>query len=178
VSTPSNPNAERAILGAILLDNSALNEAVEHLKVEDFSLDSHRRIYARMLDLAKSSRSIDTITLVAELDRHKELETVGRVGYVSALLDGVPDRPSIRHYVKIVRDVANRRLAAKKIESLQRAVTDPSVPTSALGELGGALAHAECCWLWFRQWTPSPACRRHSAPQSQSLPCARPYRYT
>jgi len=103
---PANVDAERSILGAILLDNFAYNQAAEHLRVEDFSLDSHRRIYARMVDLAESSRPIDIITLVEELDRHKELQSVGDAGYVSSLLDGVPDRPSIEHYVKIVRDKA------------------------------------------------------------------------
>jgi replicative DNA helicase len=98
--------AERSILGAILLDNFAYNQAAEHLKPEDFSLDSHRRIYTRMVDLAESSRPIDMITLVEELDRRKELEAIGDVGYVSGLLDGVPDRPSIEHYIKIVRDKA------------------------------------------------------------------------
>jgi len=103
---PTNIEAERAILGAILLDNSAFNEAAEHLKVGDFSLDSHRRIYARMVDLAESSRPVDMITLVEELERHKDLQPVGDVGYVSGLLDGVPDRPSIAHYIKIVREKA------------------------------------------------------------------------
>jgi replicative DNA helicase len=103
---PANVEAERSILGAILLDNFAYNQAAEHLKPEDFSLDSHRRVYTRMVDLAESSRPIDLITLVEELDRHKELEAIGDVGYVSGLLDGVPDRPSIEHYVKIVRDKA------------------------------------------------------------------------
>ena len=103
---PANVEAERSILGAILLDNLAYNEAAEHLKTEDFSLDSHRRLYARMVDLAESSRPIDMITLVEELDRHKELETIGDVGYISGLVDGVPDRPSIEHYIKIVRDKA------------------------------------------------------------------------
>ena len=98
--------AERAILGAILLDNSAYNEAAEHLRAEDFSLDSHRRIYARMVALMDSSRPIDLITLVEELDNAKELQAVGDVGYVSSLLDGVPDRPSIEHYIRIVRDKA------------------------------------------------------------------------
>ncbi len=98
--------AERSILGAILLDNLSYNQAAEHLKPEDFSLDSHRRIYTRMVDLAESSRPIDMITLVEELDRRKELEAIGDVGYVSGLLDGVPDRPSIEHYIKIVRDKA------------------------------------------------------------------------
>ncbi len=103
---PANVEAERSILGAILLDNFAYNQAAEHLRIEDFSLDSHRRIYGRMVDLAETSRPIDMITLVEELDRHKDLQAIGDVGYVSSLLHGVPDRPSIEHYVKIVRDKA------------------------------------------------------------------------
>jgi len=105
-SLPANVEAERSILGAILLDNLAYNQAAEHLRPEDFSLDSHRRIYSRMMDLAESSRPIDMITLIEELDCRRELEAVGDVGYVSGLVDGVPDRPSIEHYIKIVRDKA------------------------------------------------------------------------
>ncbi|MGB9285938.1 MAG: DnaB-like helicase N-terminal domain-containing protein, partial [Candidatus Sulfotelmatobacter sp.] len=71
---PANVEAERSILGAILLDNFAYNQAAEHLRMEDFSLDSHRRIYGRMVDLAESSRPIDMITLIEELDRHKDLQ--------------------------------------------------------------------------------------------------------
>ncbi len=103
---PSNVEAERSILGAILVDNLSYNEAAEHLKAEDFSLDSHRRIYTRMVDLAESSRSIDIITLSEELARYKEVETVGGVAYMSSLTDGLPRRPSIEHYIKIVRDKA------------------------------------------------------------------------
>ena len=106
---PANVEAERSILGAILLDNFAYNQAAEHLRIEDFSLDSHRRIYSRMVDLAESSRPIDMITLIEELDRHKDLQPIGDVAYVSSLVEGVPDRPSIEHYVKIVRDKAMLR---------------------------------------------------------------------
>jgi replicative DNA helicase len=105
-SLPANVEAERSILGAILLDNLAYNQAAEHLRPDDFSLDSHRRIYSRMVDLAESSRPIDMITLIEELERRKELEAIGDVGYVSSLVDGVPDRPSIEHYIRIVRDKA------------------------------------------------------------------------
>jgi replicative DNA helicase len=105
-SLRANIEAERSILGAILLDNFSYNQAAEHLRAEDFSLDSHRRIYSRMVDLAESSRPIDMITLIEELDRRKELDAIGDVGYVSSLVDGVPDRPSIEHYIKIVRDKA------------------------------------------------------------------------
>ena len=103
---PANVEAERSILGAILLDNFSYNQAAEHLRAEDFSLDSHRRIYSRMIDLAESSRPIDMITLIEELDRRKELQAIGDVAYISGLVDGVPDRPSIEHYIKIVRDKA------------------------------------------------------------------------
>jgi replicative DNA helicase len=108
-SLPANIEAERSILGAILLDNLAYNQAAEHLKPEDFLLDSHRRIYSRMMDLAESSRAIDHLTLAEELQRHAEFEPIGGYAYLSGLLDGVPDRPSIEHYIKIVRDKAMLR---------------------------------------------------------------------
>ena len=103
---PASIDAERAILGAILLDAKCYDDAAEHLAASDFSLDSHRRIYSRMISLAEQSHPIDMITLVEELDRHRDLQAIGDVGYVASLLDGVPDRPSIEHYVKIVRDKA------------------------------------------------------------------------
>ena len=127
-SMPANVEAERSILGAILLDNLAYNQAAEHLHPDDFSLDSHRRIYARMIDLAESSRPIDMITLVEELDRRKELEAIGDVGYVSGLVDGVPDRPSIEHYIKIVRDKALLRGLIHAANSAIAKAADQSDP--------------------------------------------------
>jgi replicative DNA helicase len=127
-SLPANVEAERSILGAILLDNFAYNQAAEHLRVEDFSLDSHRRIYSRMVDLQESSRPIDMITLIEELERHKELQSIGDVGYVSSLLDGVPDRPSIEHYVKIVRDKALLRGLIHAANTAVARASDQSEP--------------------------------------------------
>jgi replicative DNA helicase len=127
-SMPANVEAERSILGAILLDNLAYNQAAEHLHPDDFSLDSHRRIYARMIDLAESSRPIDMITLVEELDQRKELEAIGDVGYVSGLVDGVPDRPSIEHYIKIVRDKALLRGLIHAANSAIAKAADQSDP--------------------------------------------------
>jgi replicative DNA helicase len=127
-SLPANVEAERSILGAILLDNFSYNQAAEHLKPEDFSLDSHRRIYTRMMDLAESSRPIDMITLVEEFDRHKELEAIGDVGYISGLVDGVPDRPSIEHYIKIVRDKALLRGLIHTANSAIARAADQSDP--------------------------------------------------
>jgi len=142
---PANVEAERSILGAILLDNHAFYEASEHLRPEDFSLDAHRRIYARMLDLSEHQRPIDIITLVDELDRKKDLQAIGDVGYVSSLLDGVPDRPSIEHYVHIVRDkailrglisVANNAIAkaSEQAEPADEILNDAEASVFALSE--------------------------------------------
>src|SRR3954471_16568424 len=106
---PARIDAERSILGAILLDNFLYNQAAETLKADDFALDSHRRIYSRMMELAEHSKPIDIVTLAEELARRKEVEAVGGVAYISSLTDGLPRRPNIEHYVKIVRDKAMLR---------------------------------------------------------------------
>jgi replicative DNA helicase len=102
--------AERSVLGAILLDSNAYDEAASMgLVADDFSLDSHRVIYRAMSVLAESSSAIDTVTLISYLDQHKQLEKVGDVAYISGLLDGLPDRPSIKYYVRIVLEQAARK---------------------------------------------------------------------
>ena len=139
-SLPANVEAERSILGAILLDNFAYNQAAEHLRSEDFSLDSHRRIYSRMVDLAESSRPIDMITLIEELDRHKDLQAIGDVAYVSSLVEGVPDRPSIEHYVKIVRDKALLRgLISAANTAIARAADQSDAAEDVLSDAEAAI---------------------------------------
>ncbi len=118
---PVSLEAERAILAAILLDNSLYDQAAEHLNGDDFSLDAHRRIYSRMRDLQESGRPVDMITLVEELDRRKEVEAIGGVAYLSSLIDGVPERPSIEHYVRIVR---NKALLRGLINVAQNAIAE------------------------------------------------------
>lgn len=132
-------DVERSVLGAILLDDRFYKQAAE-LRIDDFSLDSHRRIFARMMDLDASGRPIDTLTLQEELSCHEELDAIGGVAYLASLLDGVSDRPSIEHYVKMVRTAANRRRVAELAEKTQQRAADPSVPTAALVEVGGDFA--------------------------------------
>ena len=103
---PASVEAERAILGAVLLDNSSYSQAAEFLRAEDFSLDSHRRIYLRMMELAETGRAIDFVTLTEQLGQHKEIESVGGVAYVTSLTDGLPRVKNIEQYVKIVKDKA------------------------------------------------------------------------
>src|SRR5271165_7004572 len=118
---PVSMEAERSILGAILLDNSLYDQAAEHLTSDDFSLDAHRRIFSRMRDLQDTGRPVDMITLAEELDRRKEVEAVGGVAYLSSLIDGVPERPSIEHYVRIVR---NKSLLRGLIHIAQLAIAE------------------------------------------------------
>ena len=101
---PANVDAERTILGAILLDNAAHAEAAEKLAEDDFSLDSHRRIFLRMTELMNASRAVDIVTLSNELARMKEIETVGGVAYLASLTEGLPRRPVIEEYIRIVKD--------------------------------------------------------------------------
>src|SRR5271169_6302178 len=101
---PHNVEAERSILGAILLDNNAINPAIEKLKPEDFFHDHHRRIYQQMIALGESQQAIDLVTLTEQLQRSGELESVGGAAYVSQLMDGVPHITNIEHYARIVKE--------------------------------------------------------------------------
>jgi replicative DNA helicase len=110
---PAAIDAERSILGAILLDNPAYSEAAETLQADDFFLESHRRLYRRMAELLEGGKPADIVTLSAILFQYKEVEAVGGMGYVSSLTDGVPRRPSIANYVAIVKDKAMLRQLAR-----------------------------------------------------------------
>jgi replicative DNA helicase len=103
---PHNIEAERSILGAVLLDNHALNAAVERLKSEDFFLPQHRHIFERMVQLGEKQQGIDTITLMEDLARSGELEAAGGVAYLSQLADGLPRVTNVDHYARIVKEKA------------------------------------------------------------------------
>jgi replicative DNA helicase len=132
---PASVEAERSILGAILLDSRAYCEAAEDLKPGDFSLDWHRRIYARMVELAESSRPVDLVLLVEEFSRRRELEAIGGPEYVASLVDGVPDRPSIAHYVRIVKEKAQLRGLIHAANAVIARAMDGDKPTEISSDL-------------------------------------------
>jgi hypothetical protein len=140
---------ERAVLGAVLLNPEHWSQIAE-LHPEDFSLDSHRKIFSRMLELAESSRPIDTVTLVNELERRKELQAIGDVGYVSSLVDGLPDRPleSVKHYIdEVLRGAGLRHITHAADSIRERAANDPAASITdlrrRLSETGRATARFE-----------------------------------
>jgi len=101
---PHNLEAERSILGAIILDNHALNAAIEKIRSEDFFLSQHRQIFERMIQLGEKQQAIDVVTLMEDLTRRGELEAAGGIAYLSQLADGLPRVTSVEHYARIVKE--------------------------------------------------------------------------
>jgi replicative DNA helicase len=103
---PHNLEAERSVLGAILIQNEAYNTAVEVLRPEDFYRDAHRRVFEKIIALAERQHAIDFITLKEELGRSGELDAVGGPAYIASLVDGVPRATNVEYYAKIVKEKA------------------------------------------------------------------------
>src|SRR5438034_11730882 len=103
---PNNLDAERSVLGAILLDNHALNPAIEHLRPEDFFLDQHRRVFTQMIALGEGQQAIDLVTLTEALNRKGGLEASGGAPYLASLAGGMPAVANIEHDARIVKDTA------------------------------------------------------------------------
>jgi replicative DNA helicase len=139
---PVNMEAERSILGAILLDNTCFSQAAAMLKADDFSLDSHRRIYGHMRVLGDSSRPIDFVTLTEELGRNRELEAIGGVAYLTSLTDGLPRVQNIEHYIRIVRDKAILRgIIHAANQAIQAAVEQSESAEEVLATAESAFFH-------------------------------------
>jgi len=102
---PHNADAERAVLGAILFDNSAYQQA-SRLHAGDFCLESHRTIFSAISDMMYKSVPVDLVTLTEELSNQRKLQSVGGAAYISGLTDGLPRVSNIEHYVTIVKEKA------------------------------------------------------------------------
>jgi replicative DNA helicase len=117
---PNSAEAERAILGSVILDNGLVSQAIELLKPEDFYVPSHRRVFLGMISLFERGSEINPILIGEELRREGELEGVGGVTFITNLTYGLPRFTNIAHYAKIVRDNSLLRQlikAANKITS-------------------------------------------------------------
>lgn len=103
---PNNLEAERALLGSILLDNGAFNVVVGIIGKDDFYSEAHRRTFEKMLELSEKSRTIDLVTLSEELSKEGLLEKIGGVSYLSSLTDGVPigNYSLVTEYSRIVKE--------------------------------------------------------------------------
>ncbi len=119
---PHNLEAEKCVLGAILINNQAFNQAAEVIDAHDFFRDAHRRIFEKMIGLTDRSEPVDLVTLKDELGRSGELDEVGGPAYISALTDGVPRSANVEYYARIVKEKSTlRRLIQSANEMLTRA---------------------------------------------------------
>jgi replicative DNA helicase len=106
---PHNLEAEKSVLGAILIHNEAFNHAAELIDSRDFFRDAHRRIFDKMVALSERNDAIDLVTLKNELQRSGELEDVGGPAYIASLADGVPRSANVEHYARIIKEKATLR---------------------------------------------------------------------
>ena len=140
---PSSIHAEVAILGAMLLDAVAINDATGRLKSDDFSLDSHRRVYDAMLQLMQGNHAVDLVTVREALDRKKELESIGGPPYLAYLAEGIPRNLNVESYVRIVKDKSLLRQlmaifnegASRSGDQSEEAITVLSDIEARLGEV-------------------------------------------
>jgi replicative DNA helicase len=120
-SLPHNLEAEKCVLGAILIQNESFNLAAELIDARDFYRDAHRRIFDKMVALSERGQPIDFVTLREELSRAGELDDIGGPAYVASLADGVPRSANVEHYARIVKEKSTLR---NLIHSATRIVTE------------------------------------------------------
>jgi replicative DNA helicase len=101
---PSSIQTEVTVLGAMLLDAVAITDATAKLHPEDFSLDSHQRVYRVIVDLLQQGHAVDLITVMDALQKRRELDAIGGAAYLAFLTEGIPRNPNIESYVRIVKD--------------------------------------------------------------------------
>jgi replicative DNA helicase len=101
---PASVHTEVVILGAMLLDGVAISDATAKLKAEDFSLDSHQRVYRCIVEMIAAGHGIDYTTVRAELERKREIDSIGGPAYLAYLSEGIPRNVNIESYVRIVKD--------------------------------------------------------------------------
>ena len=101
---PHNVDAEKSVLGAILVNNENYYAVVENFRQEDLYLEAHRVIFRKMTEILDASKAVDLITLQDELNRSDLLEASGGIAYLASLLDGIPHLVNIEHYVQIIRE--------------------------------------------------------------------------
>jgi replicative DNA helicase len=145
---PHNLEAERALLGSILLDNSAADLALESLTSGDFYSQRHRLTFDRMLGLLSENRTVDLVTLSEGLDSLGQLEKAGGAAYIASLTDGVPigTMSAVGEYVRIVRDKAitrrvintSQRIMARCFEGIESSTDLLNYAVGEIVNLDGA----------------------------------------
>ena len=132
-SLPHSLEAEKAVLGAILLDNRLYDQAAELLTEADFHNEAHRKIFVKMEQLSAESKAIDSVTLREALQTENDLELVGGAAYIATLIDGVPRVSNLAQYARIVKEKSIlRRLIHSTNDILLRSYAAEDDPLALL----------------------------------------------
>ena len=103
---PQSVEAEMSVLGGVLLENEALNKALEILRPEDFYREAHRKIFNAIIDLSDKGEPADLVTLTARLQQRGEIDEIGGNSYLATLVDYVPTAANIAYYCRLVKEKA------------------------------------------------------------------------
>ncbi|GAB7026779.1 replicative DNA helicase [Geotalea toluenoxydans] len=122
---PQSLEAEMSILGGILVDNDAINRALEIITPDDLYRESHRKIMRAMIELNNRNEPCDLITLTSILKKRGELEETGGGAYLATLVDYVPMAANIAYYCKIVKEKGvTRKLISAATEIVSQGYED------------------------------------------------------
>jgi len=153
---PANLDAERFILGSILLNDSVYVQVVGAIEPDDFSLEKHRRIFSRMKDLDDRGERLDRVTVANELMNQGQLESVDGLAYLVSLDDGLPEIANLESYIRIVQEKSRLRMTMFACQKLidQCSQSEPSeeilqTAEALLGRIGSRNAKNG---NWVRPW--------------------------
>lgn len=129
---PQDIDAERSVLGSILLDNKTLPTALQQVSPTDYFHEFHRRIFQQMIVLWEAQQPIDLVTLSDQLRRKSELEAAGGSAYLAQLVDGVPRVSHVEHYARIVKEKSMLRGVIFAMQAIQQTAQDAEEDADAI----------------------------------------------
>ena len=118
---PNSPDAEKAVLGGILVNNRSLSVVLSIIEPEDFYKDAHQKIIGRIIALVDRGLPVELLSLAEDLRRHGELDSAGGAAYLASLMDGVPRNLNLEYYARIIKEKA---LLRRLIFSSARTISD------------------------------------------------------
>ena len=133
---PQDVEAERSVLGALMLDKDAIIKVADLLSPADFYLPAHSKIYETILELYSKNEPIDILSVTSKLKNQKQLQEVGGSGYLTEVINSVPSAAHITHYAKIIHDKkVLRDLIAASADITEKVFDSPDSAEVLLDEI-------------------------------------------
>ncbi|MBI9101378.1 MAG: replicative DNA helicase [Spirochaetales bacterium] len=131
---PHNDEAEKATLGALLLDSESLGTVLGFLRADDFYKSAHGKIFQAIIDLFNDGEPIDLITITERLRTEGNLSSCGGAGYISTLTSVVPTSANVEYYSKIVQDASVRRILSRTANEMIASAHDDTMESREIIE--------------------------------------------